>query len=231
MLFEVCADSPAAVLAAVSVGADRVELCSDLAVGGVTPSVGLIGWAAALIPAHVLIRPRGGDFVYSAAEADIMLRDIEAATAAGARGVVVGALTREGAVDLALCADLIAAARPASVTFHRAFDATADPAAAFADVLSLGADRLLTSGAAPTALDGADLIARLVARAGDQLVVLPGGGVTEATAAAIVAATGARELHFSGRSSPGTATRPLATRLSAIMAAATSPTSTPGRGR
>jgi copper homeostasis protein len=219
--FEVCTESADGVRAALAVGADRIELCADLAVGGTTPSLGMTEWAAGLsagrIGVHVLVRPRGGDFVYSADERDIMLRDIVAARSAGAGGIVIGALTRARAVDLGLMASLIEAARPASVTFHRAFDETADPLAALDDVLKIGVDRLLTSGTAISALEGADLIAELVCRSAGRLTVLPGGGVTAANAAEILRRTGARELHFSGR---GSQVQPLADRLAMIIAAA-----------
>jgi copper homeostasis protein len=219
--FEVCAESADGVRAALAVGADRVELCAGLAVGGTTASQGMIEWAVGLsagrLGVHVLVRPRSGDFVYSADERDIMLRDIAAARSAGADGIVIGALTHAGTVDVGLMAPLIEAARPASVTFHRAFDETADPLAALDEVLKIGADRLLTSGTAISALEGADLIAEFVRRSAGRLTVLPGGGVTAANAAEILRRTGARELHFSGR---GSQAQPLAERLAAITAAA-----------
>jgi copper homeostasis protein len=222
--FEVCAESAAGVLAALEAGADRVELCANLAVGGTTPSAGLIEWtvaaAAGRLAVHVLIRPRGGDFVYTPAELDIMARDIVAAKAAGADGIVLGALTAGGAVDRVVCGRLITLARPASVTFHRAFDVAADPAAAFGDVLALGVDRLLTSGAAATALAGADVIAGLVRRSAGRVAILAGSGVTEATAADIVRRTGVRELHFSARASGPSPGLPLAARIRRIMQAA-----------
>lgn len=220
--YEVCVETAGGVRAALAAGADRVELCADLAAGGVTPSIGLVEWAASVtggrLGVHVLIRPRGGDFVYDADEEDVMARDIRAAKAAGADGVVIGALTPDAAVEEALTARLMSLARPMSVTFHRAFDETADPAAAFGDVLALGADRLLTSGGAATALEGAAVIAELVRRGGGTIEVMAGGGVTEHTAAEIVRRTGVRELHFSARASaPGL---PLAERVARIMAAA-----------
>jgi copper homeostasis protein len=221
--YEVCVESADGVRAAVAAGADRVELCADLAVGGTTPSLGLIEWTvrvahAAGMSVHVLIRPRGGDFVYSADEEDVMTRDIRAAKEAGADGVVIGALTPSRAVDMPRTARLIAVARPLSTTFHRAFDETADPAAAFTDVLELGADRLLTSGGAPTALEGAEVIRGLANRSDGRIVVMAGSGVTEATAAQVVRRTGVRELHFSARASaPGL---PLADRITRIMTAA-----------
>jgi copper homeostasis protein len=222
MRFEVCVETADGVRAALAAGADRVELCGDLAVGGITPSFGLIEWAAGAgrgrLGVHVLIRPRGGDFVYDEVEEDVMARDIRAARAAGADGVVIGALTPGGAVDVALTARLVALARPMTVTFHRAFDEAADPAAAFGDVLELGADRLLTSGGAATALEGAGLIGKLVERSAGKLQVMAGGGVTEDTAADIVRRTRVGDLHFSARSSaPGL---PFGERVTRIMAAA-----------
>jgi copper homeostasis protein len=222
LAFEVCVVSVGGVDAALTARADRVELCANLEVGGITPSIRLIERAveiaAGRLAVHVLVRPRGGDFVYSADEEDVMSRDIVAAKSVGADGVVIGALTADGAVDVPLTRRLIEMARPLSVTFHRAFDETADPASAFGDVLALGADRLLTSGGAPTALEGADLIETLVARSGKNIAVMAGSGVTERTAADIVRRTRVRELHFSARTSaPGL---PLADRISRIMAVA-----------
>lgn len=250
MRYEVCVETADGVRAALDAGADRVELCANLAVGGITPSAGLTEWAVEAsgqrLGVHVLIRPRGGDFVYDAAETDVMVRDIRAVKAAGADGVVIGALTPDRTVDVTLTGRLMEVARPLSVTFHRAFDETADPLAAFGDVLSLGADRLLTSGGAPTATEGAEMIRELVGRSaavlaqGDSLppmhggaraphppgplespaiVVMAGGGVTESTAADLARRTGVAELHFSARSS---ATHlPLKDRIARIMAAAT----------
>jgi copper homeostasis protein len=221
--YEVCVESADGVRAALAAGADRVELCADLAVGGTTPSIGLIEWTvraahAAGMAVHVLIRPRGGDFVYSADEEDVMTGDIRAAREAGADGVVIGALTPSRAVDVPRAARLIAVSRPLSTTFHRAFDETADPAAAFTDVLELGADRLLTSGGAPTALEGADVIRSLTDRSDGRIIVMAGSGVTEATVAQVVRRTGVRELHFSARTS--TPDLPLTARITRIMTAA-----------
>jgi copper homeostasis protein len=149
-----------------------------------------------------------------------MFGDIAAARAAGADGIVLGALTPGRVVGRSLCEPMVAAARPASVTFHRAYDVTADPISAFDDVLALGVDRLLTSGAAANALDGAGLIASLVDRSAGRLTILAGAGITADNAAEIVRRTGVAELHFSGRTSGDTG-QPLAARLAAIMASAT----------
>jgi copper homeostasis protein len=198
--FEICLESADDVAAAAEAGADRVELCAGLFEGGITPSAGMIEQAVAVaagrLRVHVIIRPRGGDFIYSDSEAAVMLRDIETAKTAGADGVVIGALTPDAEIDTELCERLVVAARPLSVTFHRAFDVTRDPDSAFEDVVSLGVDRLLTSGAAPSALEGADLIARLVEKAAGRIIVLPAGGINERTAARVAEQTGATELHF-----------------------------------
>lgn len=202
MRFEVCVDEVAGVLAAQTAGADRVELCCALVEGGLTPSAGLMeaALAVATIDVNVLIRPRGGDFVYDRHEVRAMLRDVEVAAGLGVAGVVIGALTEDGDVDVALCRELRAAARGLSVTFHRAFDMCRRPLDALAAIVDLGADRLLTSGQEASALAGAPLIADLVAAAGDRLAVMPGGGVTERNVRRILDLTGAREVHFSARS-------------------------------
>ncbi|HLH99956.1 MAG TPA: copper homeostasis protein CutC [Acidimicrobiales bacterium] len=248
MRFEVCVESVDGVRAAARAGAHRVELCADLAVGGVTPDLAVVKEALAVADAaasvagadadpvangrlgvHVLVRPRGGDFVYSAAEVDVMRRDLAALVDAGVDGVVVGALDPAGRVDLATTRALVDAGRPARVTFHRAFDAAADPLAALEALADLGVDRVLTSGAAPTAADGAGLLARLVEAAGDRLIVLAGGGITDANAA-VVAAAGVSELHFSARY-PAADGADHAERIRRIMRAARRGSTTPSPQR
>ncbi|GAA4681834.1 copper homeostasis protein CutC [Phytohabitans rumicis] len=198
---EVCVDSVSGVLAAQEAGADRVELCCALFEGGLTPSTGLIEAAreAAPIGVNVLIRPRGGDFIYDSYEVRAMLRDIEVAASSGANGVVLGALTPDGDVDVPLCRQLMAAAGGLSVTFHRAFDMARRPLDALEAVIDLGVDRLLTSGQEASALEGTPLIAELVAAAGDRVVVMAGGGITERNVARILSQTGVREVHFTAR--------------------------------
>lgn len=180
-------------------GARRIELCENLAVGGVTPSAELLKAAisVAKVPVNVLVRPRGGDFVFSAAEADTMLRDIELCREAGAAAVVIGALDSRGEVDMPLMRRLCDAASGMSVTFHRAFDVCADPIAAFEDVLALGCDRLLTSGHESDAFKGRFFIAELVERAAGRIIVMPGCGVRRSNIARIAADTGAVEFHAS----------------------------------
>ena len=196
---EACCPSLEAVLAAERTGARRIELCERLEIGGVTPSEELLraALAATSLPVHVLIRPRGGDFVYDEGEVRTMLSDIARCRKLGASGVVVGALTPGGAVDAPVMRRLVAAARPLSVTFHRAFDESADPLTAFGEILSLGCDRLLTSGHAPDAMAGRALIGELVRRAGGRLVVMAGCGVRPGNIAQIARDSGAPEFHSS----------------------------------
>jgi len=204
VLLEIVAYSLASARAAVAGGADRIELCDNAAEGGTTPSLGTLEAAKALgRPLHAMIRPRGGDFLYDADEVRVMERDIDLAVAAGADGLVLGVLTADAEVDVRLCRRLVDRARGLPVTFHRAFDWAADPFRSLEAVVEAGCRRLLTSGRAPDALAGAALIAELVRRAPEQLVVMAGAGVGESNAAEIVRLTGVRELHGSfGRIQP-----------------------------
>ena len=198
MICEICVDSVAGVRAAKAAGADRVELCGDLLEGGTTPSRGMIRRARTVagIGLQVIIRPRGGDFLFDEDEFAVMQADIDTARAEGADGVVIGLLTADAAVDAARTRDLIARARPLLVTFHRAFDMTPDPFAALETLIGLGVDRVLTSGQEASVLEGLPLIAELVRRAGDRIIVMPGGGITARNADRIVAAAKPREIHF-----------------------------------
>lgn len=216
MRFEVCVDDVAGVLAAQEAGADRVELCCALFEGGLTPSAGMTETvrAVASIDVNVLIRPRGGDFVYDRHDVRAMLRDVEIAAGLGVHGMVIGALTEDGDVDVALCRELRAAAPGLSVTFHRAFDMCRRPFDALEAIVDLGADRLLTSGQETSALEGAPLIADLVVAAGDRLAVMPGGGVTARNVRRILDLTGAGEVHFSARTAVESPMRHRNTRVS-----------------
>lgn len=202
ILVEACVDSVASALAAQRGGAGRIELCDNLVEGGTTPSAGTIAACRdrLRIPIYVMIRPRGGDFCYSPVELDVMRRDIAAAQALGADGVVLGLLRPDGTVDRRRTGALLAQARPLDVTFHRAIDVARDPLAALDDLLALGVDRVLTSGQARTALAGARVIAALVERAAGRLVVLAGGGVDEQNARELVKRSGVREIHVRGTS-------------------------------
>lgn len=200
VLVEACVDAIDAALEAARGGAGRIELCGELLQGGVTPSAGLIGAVRdrVRIPLFVLIRPRTGDFLYTSDERDVMRRDIAMAKSLGAAGVVLGALTVAGDVDGDATSELIAAARPMAVTFHRAFDFARDQDAALDALLQLGADRVLTSGGSATAIEGIAAIRRLVQRAGRALTVLAGGSITAENVAAVTLATGVTEVHVRG---------------------------------
>ncbi len=200
VIVEVCLDSADSAVAAERGGADRVELCDNLIEGGTTPSAGMIAAARSAVDLGlmVMIRPRGGDFCYSPLEVEAMLHDLAVARDLGADGVVFGVLRPDGTIDAETCGRLIEAARPLPVTFHRAFDMTGDPLAALDTLIELGVDRLLTSGQEATALEGAELIAELVARASDRLAVMPGVGITQRNLRRILAETGAAEIHVVG---------------------------------
>lgn len=195
---EICIDSVPSAIAAAEGGADRVELCDNLLEGGTTPSAGAIGAARSAIDIglQVIIRPRGGDFLYSDVEFDVMRRDIAVAKDLGADGVVIGCLNGDGTVDAARTEALIEAARPMNVTFHRAFDMTRDPFEALETLIGLGVDRILTSGQEPSVLEGLDLIRDLHRRADGRVIVMPGAGITLRNLPKIVAQTGVSEVHF-----------------------------------
>eukprot|EP00811_Abedinium_folium_P004847 NODE_14464_length_1108_cov_2.195719.p1 GENE.NODE_14464_length_1108_cov_2.195719~~NODE_14464_length_1108_cov_2.195719.p1 ORF type:complete len:255 (+),score=70.29 NODE_14464_length_1108_cov_2.195719:116-880(+) len=200
-LLEICVDSVESAIAAEEGGAARIELCSGLTDGGVTPSAGLMQAVrrAVRIPVFVLVRPRPGDFLYTENEFAVMLADVAATVRAGCNGVVVGVLQAHGRVDVGRTQRLVEAARPLAVTFHRAFDMACEPLAALEDVVATGATRLLTSGQAATAMEGWELLAQLVGHATGRVVIMPGGGVTEQNCAELARRTGARELHASAR--------------------------------
>lgn len=200
-ILEVCAGDLESVIAAAQGGASRVELCSALGEGGITPSIGFLRKALEVeaVKVHVLIRPRGGDFLYSDDEISCMTDDIISARHAGAHGVVIGALTPDGDIDIKACRKMIDAAEGISITFHRAFDLCKDPLKALDEIIELGCDRLLTSGQAATALQGAPLLRKLVERAGNDLIILAGGGVTPENAGEILTLSGTNELHASAR--------------------------------
>ena len=200
---EVAVDSVVSATAAERGGAARLELCSNLLEGGVTPSAGLLAQVRARtsIPVVSIIRPRPSDFFYSEEECAVMRRDIDCAKNLGADGVVLGLLTPAGQVDMERTRELIDLARPLSITFHRAFDMSADLFRALEDICNLGVDRILTSGGEPTAVQGADSIARLVSAARGRCVIMAGGGIRFQNASEIVKRTAVREIHVGLRSS------------------------------
>lgn len=208
-IIEICANSARSCVEAEAGGAARVELCAAIPEGGTTPGYGEIRTAQALthgIAIHVIIRPRGGDFLYTPDEVRSMLYDIELCRQLKVQGVVFGCLTGQGDVDVELLRRLTEAAKPLSVTFHRAFDVCRDPFAALEQIIEAGCDRILTSGQQPSAEEGIPLIAALVRRAGRRIIIMPGCGVREDNIARIAAATGAVEFHSSAR-------RPVASRM------------------
>ena len=200
-VLEIASNSVASALSAQRGGADRIELFDNLAEGGTTPSFGSIALAREQlqIPLFVLIRPRPGDFHYDALERELMLRDIQQCRAQGCDGVVIGALDAEGNVDVPLCRELVQAAGPMQVTFHRAFDAARDLSEALGDVISLGCQRLLSSGGQASAEAGAGVLAALVNRAAGRISVMAGAGITPGNIAAVAQATGCTELHASAK--------------------------------
>jgi len=202
MKFEVCVDSVEGALAAQQGGAQRVELCADLVEGGVTPSLGLIRQVrqAVSIDIHILIRPRGGDFLYSPWEYAAMRDDIQAARDAGAQGVVLGIMLPDGQVDAQRTTELVELARPMSVTFHRAIDMSRSSPEALEILIHLGVDRVLTSGRQPSALQGADCIASLVQQSAGRTILIAAGGITAGNLPQIISATHVGEVHFSARS-------------------------------
>lgn len=198
---EICTGDPIGIEAAIAGGADRIELCSGLAEGGLTPSIGAIRYAVSRpVTVNVLIRPRPGDFVYSPVEIDIMVADIEEAVHCGADGIVVGALTPYGDVDMDACRRFIEASQGRNATFHRAFDVCRNPFQALEDVISLGFDRILTSGQASDALHGADMIRRLHDKAAGRIRIMAGAGVKPENAAEILTLSRGDDLHASARS-------------------------------
>lgn len=199
--FEICANSAESCVAAQAGGAHRVELCASMPEGGTTPSFGEIRLARKLIDIrlHVIIRPRGGDFLYTPLELDIMEEDIHMARQAGADGVVFGCLTPEGDLDMPAMRRLMKISEGMSVTFHRAFDYVRSPEQVLEQLIDLGVNRVLTSGQQPTAMQGASLLAELVRQAAGRIVIMPGCGVNEWNIAELAACTGASEFHFSAR--------------------------------
>ncbi|MBG6233960.1 copper homeostasis protein [Pedobacter sp. CAN_A7] len=198
---EVCANGLTSALAAQEGGAIRVELCDNLGEGGTTPSYAQIKLATAQLNMQVypIIRPRGGDFLYSALEFELMKADVQCCKDLGCDGVVIGMLLADGRVDKTRCASLIALARPMKVTFHRAFDRTNDLKSALEDIIALGCDRILTSGGKPTALEGALVIRELLDQAAGRIEIMPGSGIREHNVRDIIEVTGAKVFHATAK--------------------------------
>ncbi len=202
---EICADSIESALTAQNGGAQRIEFCDNLLDGGTTPSFAQLEMARKLLKTtklYVLVRPRGGDFLYSDVEFDIMKLDIHCCGKLGCDGVVIGMLTADGHIDTDSCAELVAIARHygMGVTFHRAFDRCCDLQQGLEDVIGLGCERILTSGGCNTAQEGVAIIKKLVEQAAGRISIMPGSGVTPENARTILETTGAYEIHGTFRS-------------------------------
>lgn len=194
---EMCIESVESAVAADLGGAQRVELCANLLEGGTTPSAGTIAAARARVKLgiQVMIRPRGGDFLYTDAEFEAMQHDIRVAKDLGADGIVFGLLNADGTVDRERTSRLVELAAPLPVTFHRAIDVSRDLMEALETVIATGCARVLTSGGEPSVVDGAEVVARMVRAAGDRILVMPGCGITTGNVRSILATTGAHEVH------------------------------------
>jgi len=212
-LLEICVDDAEGLAAAIAGGADRIELCSALELGGLTPVPGLVALAArAPVPVHAMIRHRPGDFVFSAAEAEVLLADIAAMRAAGLAGVVLGASRPDGSLDAGLLARLSAAAGEMRRTLHRAFDIVPDFAAATETAVALGFSAILTSGGAPSALAGIEVLAAVSERAAGRIAIMPGAGIAPETVPALRARLPLPAVHASCSVPAGPAS-PAAARL------------------
>ena len=186
---------------AVAGGADRIELCANLAEGGTTPSIGTIIKCreAFHVQLYPIIRPRGGDFLYTNEEFEIMLQDVKQCKTLGCDGVVIGMLLADGNIDVANCSKLVDAAYPMGVTFHRAFDRCKDPFAALEQIIEMGCERILTSGQMPSVIDGASLVASLNKKAENRIIIMPGSGVRKENIKMLATQTGCIEFHSSLR--------------------------------
>jgi copper homeostasis protein len=198
MIIEACVNSAVSALEAQEGGADRIELCENMLEGGCTPSAGTLKFARRhlQIGLFVMIRPRGADFCYSPKEFEIMKQDVQIAKELGADGVVFGLLNPDGTIDKDRMSQLCDLARPMGITCHRAFDLTSDPYKALNDLISIGIDRILTSGQSDSALVGAPLIRELINRTQDKIIVMPGHGIKEYNLEQVIHQTGAKEFHL-----------------------------------
>lgn len=200
MLLEVCVDSAEGLYSAIEGGADRIELCSALELGGLTPSQALMELASTVpIPVYAMIRPRAGSFCFSAEDEVIMAADIGNARNAGLAGVVLGASLADGSLDVTLLERLIAEAKGLGTTLHRAFDLVPDAETALEQAIALGFERILTSGLSQTAEEGLDNLRHLAGKAGKRISIMPGSGVSAGNVGRIIEATGATEVHASCR--------------------------------
>jgi copper homeostasis protein len=201
MIVEVVCYSLESALAAQDAGANRIELCGGFPEGGTTPSFALIELVQRKlqIPVHVMIRPRGGDFLYSDTEFEVMMRDVEICKNLQVAGVVFGLLNPDGSLDISHCVDLIKHASPLNATLHRAFDRTPDPFMSLEDAVFCGFSRILTSGLEKTAIDGSELLKKLIEKAANRIVIMPGCGITDENILSLHNELHACEYHLSGK--------------------------------
>lgn len=201
-LLEICVSSIRSALAARQGGANRIELCDNMAEGGTTPSYGLISLCKKLlnIPVFPIIRPRGGDFLYLPEEFEVMKQDVIACRNLGCEGVVIGILKEDGSIDTERCTELIALARPMQVTFHRAFDRCNNLEKGLEDIIKMGCDRVLTSGAEVYAADAIAVLKKLVEQANGRIIIMPGSGIDEENISVLAESTGAQEFHSTAKS-------------------------------
>ena len=200
-IIEIATSDFATTKSAVEGGADRIELCANLAEGGTTPSFGTIkkcreAFAVSLYP---IIRPRGGDFLYDKGEFNIMLQDVKLCKQLGCDGIVIGLLNMNGTIDIVRTSALIEVAYPLGVTFHRAFDRCKDPSEALEELIDIGCERILTSGQQPSVVDGVELVAELNKKAGERIIIMPGSGVRKENIKMLAEKTGCVEFHSSLR--------------------------------
>jgi copper homeostasis protein len=198
---EICVGSWQSAKAAQEGGANRIELCDNLAEGGTTPSRGMILKCkkSLQIPFFPIIRPRGGDFVYSDDEFEIMKEDVIACREIGCQGIVIGMLRKDASIDTERCSDLIALAGGMQITFHRAFDRCSDMEKGLEDIIQLGCDRILSSGGKENAFDGLENLKSLVKQAGSRIIIMPGAGINELNLHEIACETGADEFHTTAK--------------------------------
>lgn len=201
MLLEICCENIESVLIASNGGADRIELCSSLETGGLTPSIELINLATEFsdVPLMILIRPRSGNFIYSDIEKRQTLREIESIMKLSIHGIVFGALNENNNIDIAFIKDIISIASASSLTFHRAFDFVTDPIKAIDSLIELGVDRILTSGQASTAEKGIDTLSKLITYSVDNISIMPGAGINSSNIKEIIETCSPKEIHLSAK--------------------------------
>ncbi|MDA3865969.1 MAG: copper homeostasis protein CutC [Salinivirgaceae bacterium] len=201
MILEICCYTAESALLAATAGAHRIELCDNYSEGGTTPSFGTIKQVVeqVSIPVNVIVRPRGGDFLYSNYEYEIIKDDVEQIKKLRTSGIVIGFLNRNGEIDINRTTEIAALAAPLEVTFHRAFDMCANHITALNQLKNIGINRILTSGGKNSASEGAQQIANLIRKAGNDIIIMPGSGINDTNISKLIKATGAKEFHCSAK--------------------------------